>query len=35
MAFAGYGLDAPEKGYSDYSGIDVNGRIVVVLDGYP
>ena len=33
--FAGYGLDAPELGLDDYRGLDVRGRIVVVLDGMP
>ena len=35
VVFAGYGIAAPDKGYNDYKGLDVNGRIVVVLDGYP
>jgi aminopeptidase YwaD len=34
-AFAGYGVIAPNAGYDDYAGIDVRGRIVVVLDGAP
>ncbi len=33
--FAGYGLDMPAHGYRDYDGLDVRGRIVVVLAGYP
>ena len=35
VVFAGYGIAAPDKGYDDYKGLNVNGRIVVVLDGYP
>ncbi|HTI93127.1 MAG TPA: M28 family peptidase [Puia sp.] len=34
LVFAGYGLDIPGK-YSDYQGIDVKGKIVVVLAGTP
>ena len=33
--FAGYGISAPELGYDDYAGIDVSGRIVLVLDDRP
>jgi hypothetical protein len=33
--FAGYGLEAPSLGLDDYRGLDVNGRIVVALDGTP
>ena len=35
MVFAGYGLDAPQAGYDDYAGLDVRGKIVVVLAGTP
>ena len=35
LVFAGYGLDLPARGYSDYDGLDVRGRIVVVLNGHP
>lgn len=35
VAFAGYGVVAPEAAYDDYAGIDVRGRIVLVLDGAP
>ncbi len=34
LVFAGYGLDIPGK-YSDYTGLDVKGKIVVVLTGAP
>ena len=30
-AFAGYGITAKDYGYDDYAGIDVKGKIVVVL----
>lgn len=29
--FVGYGISAPEAGYDDYSGVDVNGRLVLAL----
>lgn len=35
LVFAGYGLDMPTRGFDDYRGLDVRGKIVVVLDGYP
>lgn len=31
LVFAGYGITAPEYDYDDYKGIDVRGKIVVVL----
>lgn len=34
-AFVGYGLDSPAHGFDDYSGIDVRGKIVVLLSGVP
>ena len=33
MVFVGYGLQAPEFGIDDYAGVDVEGKIVVVLLG--
>jgi hypothetical protein len=33
--FAGYGIDAPDQGIDDYKGLDVRGKIVVVLGGTP
>lgn len=33
--FVGYGLDAPALGFDDYEGLDVRGKVVVVLSGYP
>lgn len=35
IAFAGYGISARDSNYDDYSGIDVKGRIVVVMKGTP
>ena len=35
VVFAGYGITAPELGYDDYAGIDVNGKVVVVFDHEP
>ncbi len=33
--FAGYGIAAPELGYDDYEGIDVKGKVVLVLRNAP
>lgn len=35
LVFAGYGITAPEYNYDDYSGIDVKGKIVLVLAHEP
>jgi Zn-dependent M28 family amino/carboxypeptidase len=35
MIFAGYGIVAPEYNWNDYAGIDVKGKIVVVLVNDP
>lgn len=35
VVFAGYGISAPELGWDDYAGLDVAGRIVLVLKGNP
>jgi hypothetical protein len=35
LAFAGYGITAPELKYDDYAGLDVRGKIVVVLRHTP
>jgi aminopeptidase YwaD len=32
---AGHGIAAPEQGQDDYAGLDVRGRIVVILSGAP
>ena len=33
--FVGYGVHAPEFGYDDYEGVDVEGKIVVAFSGAP
>lgn len=35
LVFAGYGLSIPEAGHDDFAGIDVKGKVVVVLSGGP
>jgi len=35
VVFAGYGITAPDYGYDDYKGIDVKGKIVLILAQYP
>ncbi len=35
VVYVGFGVHAPEFGYSDYQDIDVNGKIVAVFDGAP
>jgi hypothetical protein len=35
VVFAGFGLTAPELGWDDYGGVDVNGKIVATLRGTP
>jgi hypothetical protein len=35
LAFAGFGISAPELGYDDYAGLDVKGKIVVIVRGAP
>ncbi len=35
VVFAGYGITAPEYGYDDYQGLDVEGKVVLVLDHEP
>lgn len=35
MVFAGYGLSIPEAGHDDFAGLDVKGKVVVVLSGGP
>ncbi len=35
IVFAGYGIDAPARNWNDYQGVDVRGKIVIVLDGDP
>ncbi len=35
LVFAGYGVSAPELTHDDYAGVDVRGKVVVVLWGAP
>ncbi|HAR56276.1 MAG TPA: peptidase M28 [Idiomarina baltica] len=35
LVFVGYGMEAPEFGLDDYAGLDVEGKIVVMLTGRP
>ena len=35
LVFVGYGLDMPSHGFNDYDGLDVRGKIVVMLSGIP
>ena len=35
IVFAGYGIDAPEYAYDDFAGIDVKGKMVLVLGREP
>ncbi|HEY0325740.1 MAG TPA: aminopeptidase, partial [Allosphingosinicella sp.] len=35
LVFVGYGLDAPTQGHDDYRGLDVRGKVVVMLAGLP
>jgi Zn-dependent M28 family amino/carboxypeptidase len=35
LVFVGYGLSIPEKNYDDLSGLDLNGKVAVILNGTP
>ncbi|HEX7855452.1 MAG TPA: M28 family metallopeptidase [Sphingobium sp.] len=35
MVFVGFGINAPEKGWNDYAGVDVKGKTVVILINDP
>ena len=35
IVFAGYGVAAADRGYDDWAGIDVRGKVVLLLDGGP
>ncbi len=35
LVFVGYGVNAPELGWNDYEGVDVRGKIVVILINDP
>jgi len=35
LVFVGYGIDRPDLGFDDYRGLDVRGKVVVLLSGFP
>jgi Zn-dependent M28 family amino/carboxypeptidase len=35
MVFVGYGINAPERGWNDYAGLDVRGKTVLILVNDP
>ncbi len=35
IVFVGYGIDAPEYGWNDYKGIDVKGKVLLVIVNEP
>jgi len=35
VVFVGYGVDAPERGWDDFKGIDVRGKLIVMLVNDP
>ncbi len=35
MVFVGYGINAPEKGWNDYEGVDMAGKVAVILVNDP
>lgn len=35
LVFVGYGINAPEKGWNDYDGLDMRGKIAVILINDP
>ena len=35
VVFAGHGIHAPERGWDDYAGLDVRGKVVIVLVNDP
>ena len=35
LVFVGYGASEPKLGYDDYAGVDVKGKIVVIISGSP
>jgi Zn-dependent M28 family amino/carboxypeptidase len=35
MVFVGFGINAPERGWNDYAGLDVKGKTVVILINDP
>jgi len=35
LVFVGYGISQPDKGFDEYQGVDVKGKIVLILSGAP
>lgn len=35
LVFAGYGITAPDLGYDDYAGLDVRGKVVLIMTHEP
>src|SRR3546814_812953 len=35
VVFVGFGLNEPARGFDDYAGLDVKGKIVAMLSGFP
>ena len=35
LVFAGYGLKIPERNYDDLAGLDLKGKVAVILTGFP
>ncbi|WP_353205569.1 M28 family metallopeptidase [Sphingomonas sp.] len=35
VVFVGYGINAPERGWNDYAGVDVKGKTVIILVNDP
>ncbi len=35
IVFVGYGIDAPEYGWNDYAGVDVKGKVLLVIVNEP
>jgi len=35
LVFVGYGINAPERGWNDYAGVDVKGKTVIILINDP
>src|ERR1700690_1389611 len=35
LVFAGYGLKVPENNYDDFAGLDLRGKVVVIIGGSP
>lgn len=35
IVFIGYGIDVPTAQYNDYKGVDVKGKVVMIIEGQP